>query len=53
MKKELEDKIIAEFGEKEGRAIIEDSDAISEHCARHNIDHHSVDVNGYCNMGCC
>jgi len=53
MKKSKKQEIIAEFGEEVGKHIIAESDALDEHCTRHNITHHSIDVNGYCNMGCC
>lgn len=44
---------LAEFGDIEGAAIIAETEAIEEHCRRNNIKHHSIDVNGNCNMGCC
>lgn len=53
MKKEKKQAILAEFGEVEGRAIIEDTLQIEEHCRVNNITEHSINESGYCNMGCC
>lgn len=48
-----EQSLIAEFGEKEGREYIEEGRQIAEHCKRNNITSHSINADGFCNMGCC
>ena len=53
MRKEDKEKAIAEFGEEVGKHIIAEQESIEEHCKIKNITHHSIDVNGFCNMGCC
>ena len=30
-----------------------EADALSEHAKTHGIDHHSINADGSCNMGCC
>lgn len=46
-------KIINEFGKEQGEAIIAEGEQIEEHCKKNNIKHHSINADGYCNMGCC
>ena len=53
MKEKDKEAAIAEFGEEQGKAIIAETEQIEEHCLINNITHHSIDVNGNCNMGCC
>lgn len=48
-----EESVIYEFGELEGRKIVEEHRAIAEHCKKHGITHHSINEDGTCNMGCC
>jgi len=50
---EKEKGYIAEFGPEAGKAIIEESRRLDEHCRINNITEHSINVDGSCNMGCC
>ena len=45
--------ILAEFGPIEGKRIIAETEQIEDHCRINNIKHHSINVDGNCNMGCC
>ena len=53
MREENEQQILAEFGEEQGQAIIEEAEQIEEHCRINNITHHSINADGSCNRGCC
>lgn len=53
MTEKQKESIIAEFGDIEGNKIIAQQENIEEHAKRHNIKHHSINVDGSCNMGCC
>ena len=53
MKVDEKQRIIDEFGKKQGREIIAEQEQIEQHCKRHNIKHHSINADGTCNMGCC
>lgn len=53
MKEERKQSILAEFGEEQGKAIIEEAEQIEEHCRINKITNHSINIDGVCNMGCC
>lgn len=38
---------------QEAEQYIKNHCLFNDHCKRNNINHHSIDVNGHCNMGCC